>query len=127
MAIKGSADQTDGNFGSIAGLEWDALIVIVLNDGPCRFKIGGYRKANAQRILEAVAGVIRAGEGLRVPAAEIMAVVFQVSKRVGEIAQYGRYRDRVRGVAEMEVGVVEWEIPLRVEHASQGFEDGRLG
>ena len=93
------ANEANGNSGPISGFERDALILIVFDDGPCRFKITGHSETDAQCVFEPVTRVIRARTLLDIPAAQPMAVFIEVTERVRQIAQDSVNRDRVSRVA----------------------------
>ena len=79
-----------------------------------------------RRILQPFAGFIVPLKGGRIPAAQRMTVAFEIAKRIGNITEYNLDRDSVGWGALIKIGVVERQIPLRIEDTANGFEDRGL-
>src|SRR2546422_1885488 len=126
MPVRDRANEANRDLRAVGRLEWDAFVVIVLDDPPRGLKVVANREANPQRILQAFARFIVALKRSSIPAAQRMPVAFEIAKCVGDVAEHNLDRDSAGWRALVEIGVVERQVPLRIEDTAHGFENRGL-
>src|SRR2546428_13651602 len=86
MPVRDSANEANRDLRAVGGLEWEAFLVIVLDDPPRGVKVVANREANPQRILQAFARFIVAVKRSSIPAPQRMPLAFEVAKSSGDVS-----------------------------------------